>query len=124
MNRRKGKNTFWIMMMTLMLIFTAGFRIYCPISLISVLSWKFIVEPPREAMTEGGIFPALMGTLLMLSNFAPSGIFTVIWLTHYENLSGWSISTYHQYYGRNLLLSLACLGCILLTCSDLSFSII
>ena len=56
MNRRKGKNTFWIMMMTLMLIFTAGFLVVFIVRIISlgapVLSWKFIVEPPREAMRQ------------------------------------------------------------------------
>ena len=28
--------------------------------------WAFIVEDPREANTEGGIFPAIFGTVLMV----------------------------------------------------------
>jgi phosphate transport system permease protein len=27
---------------------------------VSVLSWKFLTEPPRSGMTEGGIFPAIL----------------------------------------------------------------
>ena len=30
-----------------------------------VLSWSFITESPREGMTAGGVFPALMGTLIV-----------------------------------------------------------
>jgi len=91
MNFRRGKNTFWLSIMTLMLIITAGFLVVFIVRIITlgapVLSWKFIVEPPREAMTEGGIFPALIGTFLLTALAMiialPLGIFTAIWLTHY-----------------------------------------
>ena len=29
----------------------------------AVISWEFLTQAPREGMTEGGIFPALLGTL-------------------------------------------------------------
>jgi phosphate transport system permease protein len=91
MNFRRGKNTFWLSVMTLMLIITAGFLVVFIVRIITlgapVLSWKFIIEPPREAMTEGGIFPALIGTFLLTALAMiialPLGIFTAIWLTHY-----------------------------------------
>ena len=30
---------------------------------IHVLSWEFITEPPMDAMTKGGIFPVIVGTV-------------------------------------------------------------
>ncbi|MGB9607493.1 MAG: phosphate ABC transporter permease PstA [bacterium] len=54
---------------------------------IPVLSWKFIVEYPREGMTAGGIFPALVGTLYLALGTAifslPLGIITAIYLNEY-----------------------------------------
>lgn len=31
----------------------------------SVINWKFLTEAPKNGMTEGGIFPAIVGTLLV-----------------------------------------------------------
>ena len=39
---------------------------------ISVISWEFLSQPPQQGMTEGGIFPALLGTFLV-SLIGPSG---------------------------------------------------
>ena len=53
----------------------------------SALSWEFISEAPRNEMTEGGIFPAIIGTLyLMIGSSAisiPIGIITAIYLDEY-----------------------------------------
>jgi len=53
----------------------------------SALSWEFISERPRNEMTEGGIFPAILGTLyLMIGSSAlsiPIGIITAIYLNEY-----------------------------------------
>ena len=32
---------------------------------IGVISWEFLSQPPRQGMTEGGIFPAILGTFLV-----------------------------------------------------------
>lgn len=52
-----------------------------------MLSWSFLTESPRKYMTEGGIFPAIVGTfwLTVISiGFAlPLGIFTAIYLSSY-----------------------------------------
>jgi len=49
--------------------------------------WKFIVDDPREANTEGGIFPAIFGTVLMvllMSVFVtPLGVLAAIYLKEY-----------------------------------------
>jgi len=52
-----------------------------------VLSWEFISAAPREGMTKGGIFPAIIGTveltLLMTVAAVPAGVATAIFLTEY-----------------------------------------
>ncbi|MEN6445808.1 MAG: phosphate ABC transporter permease PstA [Candidatus Cloacimonas sp.] len=53
----------------------------------SALSWEFIFTAPRNAMQEGGIFPALVGTfwltVMAMCITIPLGILTAIFLTHY-----------------------------------------
>lgn len=52
-----------------------------------VLSWSFITEPPRKNMTEGGIWPALVGTFYVASLTilisVPVGIGAAIYLNEY-----------------------------------------
>jgi phosphate transport system permease protein len=51
------------------------------------ISWEFISQPPRRGMTEGGIFPAIMGTFLVTMVTAvlaiPLGMFAAIYLNEY-----------------------------------------
>lgn len=51
--------------------------------------WKFISEEPREANTEGGVFPAIFGTVLLvvlMSVFVtPFGVIAVIYLREYAH---------------------------------------
>lgn len=53
----------------------------------SVLSWEFITQPPRRNMTEGGIWPALVGTIyvssLTIFISVPTGIGAAIYLNEY-----------------------------------------
>ncbi len=53
------------------------------------LSWRFLVEPPTEGMTAGGIFPALYGTavltLLMTVAVMPVGVCTAVYLHEYAS---------------------------------------
>ncbi|MCK8817772.1 phosphate ABC transporter permease PstA [Natroniella sulfidigena] len=54
---------------------------------IGVISWEFITEPPRSGMTEGGIWPAIMGTVfvtILTAVFSvPVGVFAAIYLNEY-----------------------------------------
>ena len=54
---------------------------------VSVISWDFITKPPTDAMTQGGIMPAILGTIyLTLGAIAiglPLGIASAIYLTEY-----------------------------------------
>src|SRR5690606_39926352 len=49
--------------------------------------WEFLTDDPREANTEGGIFPAIFGTvtmvLLMSVIVTPFGILAAIYLREY-----------------------------------------
>lgn len=54
---------------------------------IGAISWSFLTEPPRNAMTEGGIFPAILGTIyLMIGSILigfPLGVASAIYLHEY-----------------------------------------
>ena len=51
------------------------------------LSWKFLIEFPRDGMTKGGIFPAIVGTalmtLIMTIAAVPFGVITAVYLAEY-----------------------------------------
>jgi len=51
--------------------------------------WEFISEEPREANTEGGIFPAIFGTAMMVFIMSiavvPIGVLTAIFLIEYSS---------------------------------------
>lgn len=59
---------------------------------IGVISWEFITAMPSNGMTEGGIFPAIIGTLCLVFAsmiFAfPVGVFAAIYMTEYVK-DGW-----------------------------------
>lgn len=53
-----------------------------------VLSWDFITKSPVESMTKGGIFPAIVGTILLtvfcMVVIIPIGLTTAIFLAEYS----------------------------------------
>jgi len=55
------------------------------------ISWEFLSQPPRRGMTEGGIFPAIIGTLMVTIVTAvlaiPLGMFAAIYLNEYAKQS-------------------------------------
>ncbi len=55
------------------------------------ISWEFISQPPRRGMTEGGIFPAIVGTFIVTIVTAvlaiPLGMFAAIYLNEYARQS-------------------------------------
>ncbi len=55
---------------------------------IHILSWEFITQPPVEAMTKGGIFPVIVGTILLtlicMIVVIPIGVATAIFLAEYS----------------------------------------
>jgi phosphate transport system permease protein len=53
------------------------------------LNWAFLSEFPKDGMTKGGIFPAIVGTAVMTIIMAvaavPFGVITAIYLAEYAN---------------------------------------
>ncbi len=54
---------------------------------IGVINWEFIFSAPKNGMTEGGIFPAILGSFYLVVGsilFAvPLGVFSAIYMTEY-----------------------------------------
>jgi phosphate transport system permease protein len=57
------------------------------------LSWEFVSQAPRMGMTEGGIFPAIFGTallvLLMSLVAVPFGVVVAIYFAEYARKESW-----------------------------------
>ncbi len=74
-----------------LLIWILGFIIYHG---IGVISWEFLTTAPKEGMTAGGIFPALVGTCyLILGSMLvafPLGVLSAIYTSEYAG-NGWII---------------------------------
>ncbi len=90
MNNRKFKEQVGISFLRLGVLLTAIFLFSFLYIIFSkgggVLSWTFLTDIPREAMTTGGIFPALVGTLyltlLSIAIALPLGVLTAIYMVH------------------------------------------
>ncbi|MCP5099932.1 MAG: phosphate ABC transporter permease PstA [Chloroflexi bacterium] len=61
--------------------------LYVVVSGISVINWEFFTAAPRNGMTEGGIGPALLGTIFLTIGTAvaamPLGVGAAIYLAEY-----------------------------------------
>jgi phosphate transport system permease protein len=57
------------------------------------VTWEFLAAVPKEGMTEGGIFPAIFGTvalvLLMVIALVPFGVGAAIYLNEYARPDSW-----------------------------------
>ena len=60
----------------------------------STITWEFLSGAPRHGMTEGGIFPAIYGTillvLLMVVALVPFGVGAAVYLHEYADQNAWS----------------------------------
>ena len=54
---------------------------------ISVISWDFLTKSPEGGMVKGGIFPAIVGTLILIAGSLifsfPIGVFSAIYMNEY-----------------------------------------
>ena len=73
------------------IIFVIGFLVY---NGIGAISWEFLTQPPRNGMTEGGLLPAILGTLFLTLGTAvaaiPLGIGAAIYLAEYAGNNRWT----------------------------------
>lgn len=64
-----------------------GILLYIFMQGLGSLNWAFLSQAPRNAMTEGGIFPAIVGTRLLTAGAMalalPLGVATAIYLSEY-----------------------------------------
>jgi phosphate transport system permease protein len=69
------------------------FMAFIAVQGISAISWSFLTEAPRASMTEGGIFPCIVGTIcLSLGSILvafPLGVGTAIYLNEYAGRGRW-----------------------------------
>ena len=88
---RKLKQNFWLILIRLSILISLLFLLIFLIMIFAkggkVLSLSFLLEAPKEGMTKGGIFPAIIGTLyltILTILFAlPLGVFAAIYLSEY-----------------------------------------
>ena len=94
--RRSQKVAFIIfralsLLIVLILFAILGFIIYKG---AGVISWDFLSKAPSDGMTAGGIFPAIVGTLLLMLGSAivafPVGIMSGIYMNEYAS-RGWVV---------------------------------
>lgn len=72
------------MLVVFILFWILGFLVY---NGLGVISWDFLSTAPTEGMTEGGIFPAIVGTLCLVVGSIifsfPLGVMSAIYTTEY-----------------------------------------
>ena len=91
MRNRYLKQNIWysvlLFLSFIVIVFVFGIIIYLIIKGGPALSWEFISQKPRAGMREGGIMPAIVGTLYLVLGtiiFAlPIGVFSAIYLNEY-----------------------------------------
>ena len=90
MNKRlKEQVAFWVFRVLSFIVIAVLFSIlgFIFYNGASALSWEFITSMPKDGMTKGGIYPAIIGTLYLIAGsmlFAfPIGVMSGIYITEY-----------------------------------------
>jgi len=93
-SKRTGEKViYWMMrgITYLVVIFIAYILIDILINGLPAISWEFINGDPEKSGAEGGIFPAILGTLFLVIGTIvvalPLGMFSAIYLTEYAKQS-------------------------------------
>jgi phosphate transport system permease protein len=80
---------FWIFRLVIWVVLggLGGILLYVLVQGAGAVTWEFLTQPPRNAMTEGGIMPAIIGTLYLtlgaLLVALPLGVAASIYLSEY-----------------------------------------
>jgi phosphate transport system permease protein len=84
-----GGSIYFITAFSAVLIITITFLVLANIYIggSATFSWEFLTSAPKSGMTEGGIFPAIAGTvllvLIMTTAGVPVGVITALYLSEY-----------------------------------------
>jgi len=88
-NRFASNYGFWALGIPLaaFLVFIVYLFAYLFRNGLGVISWRFLTQPPTSGMTAGGIWPCIVGTVLVtfvsLLFSVPIGVFSAIYLSEY-----------------------------------------
>ena len=81
--------TFLLFLTLIVIAFVMGIIIYLIVKGSSAINWEFLSQNPRAGMREGGIFPAILGTLYLVIGTLifslPIGILAAIYLNEYAS---------------------------------------
>jgi len=81
--------TFLLFLTLIVIAFVLGIIIYLIIKGSGAINWEFLSQKPRAGMREGGIFPAILGTLYLIIGTIifslPIGILAAIYLNEYAS---------------------------------------
>ena len=89
--RARQALAFWVFRLAMLMVLGAlgGILFYVVSQGAGALSWTFLSQPPRDSMTQGGIFPAIVGTLYLtlgaLLVALPLGVAASIYLSEYAS---------------------------------------
>jgi phosphate transport system permease protein len=87
--KTREKAAFWILGIATMLVVIPIILViaYIVVNGIGRVNWAFISEAPRNGMKQGGIFPAIVGTIFLIIGTMlfslPLGILSAIYLVEY-----------------------------------------
>ena len=87
--RRSEKAVFWLLRLMSLAVVGVLFWIlgFIVVKGIEVIDWQFLSGMPKEGMTEGGIFPAIVGTLCLVAGSVviafPIGVMSGIYISEY-----------------------------------------
>ncbi len=81
---------FLLLFLTVVVVaFVLGMVIYLIIKGSGAISWEFLSQKPRSGMREGGIFPAILGTIYLIIGTLvvslPIGILSAVYLNEYAS---------------------------------------
>ena len=89
-SRRTQRIAFFLLLLaTLMIVLPVGLIVFIIIQKgLPAISWEFLTDIPRKGMRAGGIFPAIVGTVYLVTGaivFAlPIGLLAAIYLSEYS----------------------------------------
>ncbi len=85
----KASYVFLLILTLVVIAFVLGIVIYLIIKGSGAINWEFLSQKPRAGMREGGIFPAILGTIYLIIGTLifslPIGVLAAIYLNEYAS---------------------------------------
>lgn len=85
----KASYIFLLILTLVVIAFVLGIVIYLIVKGSGAINWEFLSQKPRAGMREGGIFPAILGTIYLIIGTLifslPIGVLAAIYLNEYAS---------------------------------------